>query len=152
MNDLFAELGVPGLRRSLRAADPSPAIRKSRDLSSIIQLIDTQNRQRAHRPTLPRQPPHSPDISTLVMRSHNIQKTRDIFTMIATNLHEGLHIQALQEVNMPILEIQRKLLSLAPGAIAQGYTNGSTNGVVTVIHPDLAPYVRAPCSLMAGVP
>ena len=43
---------------------------------------------------------------------------------------------------MPMHEIQRKLLSLAPGAIAQGYTNGSTNGVVTVVHPDLAPYVR----------
>ena len=76
------------------------------------------------------------------MRSHNVQKTRDIFTTIATNLHEGVHVQALQEVNMPPLEIQRKLLSLAPGATAQGFKNGATSGVVTVIHPDLAPYVR----------
>ena len=102
------------------------------------------NKQCTHRPTLPRQALHSPSISTLVMRSHNVQKTRDIFTVIATNLHEGVHLQALQEVNMPLLEVQRKLLSIAPGAIAQGYTNGSTNGVVTVIHPDLAPYVRPP--------
>ena len=43
---------------------------------------------------------------------------------------------------MPMHEIHRKLLSLAPGAIARGYTNGSTNGVVTVVHPDLARNVR----------
>ena len=130
MNSLFAELGVHELRSELRAANPTPA----RTLSFLIHSIDTQNKQRTHRPTLPRQPPHSTGISNLVMRSHNVQKTRDIFTIIATNLHEGVHVQALQEVNMPILKIQRKLLSLAPGAIAQGFTNGSTNGVVTVVH------------------
>ena len=142
LNSLYAELGVHELRSELRAAGPTSASRKSRTLSSLISSIDTQNRQRTHRPTLPRQSPHSKGISNLVMRSHNVQKTRDIFTIIATNLHEGVHIQALQEVNLPMQEIQKKLMSLAPGAIARGYTNGSTNGIVTVVHPDLAPYVR----------
>ena len=44
VNSLFAELGVPELRRELRAADPSPASRKSRALSSLIHSIDTQKR------------------------------------------------------------------------------------------------------------
>ena len=142
MNDLFAELGVPELRTSLRASDPPSATQKSRTLASLIHMIVTQNRQSTHRPTLPRQSPHHPSISALVMKSHNVQKTRDIFTIIATNLHEGVHVQALHEVNLPVAEVRRKLLSLAPGSIAQGYTNGATNEVITIIHPDLAPYVR----------
>ena len=120
-------------------SDHPCATQKSRALSSLIHMIDTQNRQRALRPTLPRQPPHRTSITALVMKSHNVQKTRDIFTTLATNLHGGVHVVALQEVNLPVAEVQRKLLYVSPGAIAQGYTNGSTNGVITIIHPDLAP-------------
>ena len=48
---------------------------------------------------------------------------------------------------MPILEIQRKLLSLAPGAIAGGFTNGATNGTILTWPLTFDPY-----NLTAGVP
>ena len=57
MNSLFAEFGVHELRGELRAAGPTSASHKSHTLSSLIRSIDTQNRQRTHRPTLPRQSP-----------------------------------------------------------------------------------------------
>ena len=58
---------------------------------------------------------------------------------IAANLSDGVHLLALQEVNMPVSDINLRLLSFAPGALAQGATNGHTNGVVTIVHPDIAP-------------
>ena len=38
-------------------------------------------------------------------------------SIIATHLHDGVHLLALQEVNMPISDINLRLLSLAPGAL-----------------------------------
>ena len=61
---------------------------------------------------------------------------------IATHLHDGVHLLALQEVDIPLEDISLRLLSLAPGALAQGSTNGSTNGVITIMRPAIAPYVR----------
>ena len=62
--------------------------------------------------------------------------------IIAAHLNGGVHLLALQEVNMPVSDINLRLLSFAPGALAQGATNGHTNGVVTIVHSDIAPYVR----------
>ena len=50
---------------------------------------------------------------------------------------------------MPSSEIQSRLLSVAPGAIAQGFTDWNSHGAVTDIHRDLDPYVR-PLQLKGG--
>ena len=43
---------------------------------------------------------------------------------------------------MPVADINLRILSFAPGAPAQGATNGHTNGVVAIVHPAIAPSVR----------
>ena len=93
-------------------------------------------------PTLPPSAPPCSIVSNLVCRTHNLQKTADVMGIIAAHLSDGAHLLALQEVNVPVLDINLRLLAFARGALAQGATNGHTNGIVTIAHPDIAPYVR----------
>ena len=63
-------------------------------------------------------------------------------SVIAAYLNEGVHIQALQEINLSVQEIQNKRHSICPGAISQSFTKRTSHGVITIIHPGVAPYAR----------
>ena len=80
--------------------------------------MDTKNRQQASQPNLPSAAPLNHYISNLVFKSHNLQKTPDVLGSIVAHLHDGVHIQALQEVNMSIEDINTRLRLVAPGALA----------------------------------
>ena len=80
-------------------------------------------------------------VSNLVFRTHNIGKKPPL-PFIVHHFKEGVHLLALQEVNMCTKELSRVLMSTFPGATLFGHTNGRSNGSILVIHPTLAPFVR----------
>ena len=141
-SDFIAEFGLQDLRQRFQSANSTSPPHRSAQLANLISSVDTQNRQQASQPNLPRTTPLNQYISNLVFKLHNPQKTPDVLGVIVAHLHDGVHIQALQEVNMPLDDINTRLCLIAPGGLAQGTTNGHSNGDVTVIHPDVAPYVR----------
>ena len=140
--EIIADFGLQDIQRRFRESKAASLKQKTERLADLIHSIDASSRQHVNHPVLPPSPPPCPVVSNLVCRTHNLQKTADVMGIIAANLRDGVHLLALQEVNMPVSDINLRLLSFAPGAIAQGATNGHTNGVVTIIHPDIAPYVR----------
>ena len=80
-------------------------------------------------------------ISNLVVRTHNIGKKPPI-PFVVHHFKEGVHLLALQEVNMDTGEFKEVLSRIFPGATLFGYTNGRSNGSVLVVHPTLAPFAR----------
>ena len=140
--EIIADFGLQDIQRRFRESRVASLTQKTERLAGLISAIDASNKQHACHPDLPASPPQCSVISNLVCRTHNLQKTADVMGIIAAHLRDGVHLLALQEVNMPVSDISLRLLSFAPGALAQGSTNGHTNGVVTIIHPDIAPYVR----------